>query len=146
MDGQDPAASDLGIHQVRPEADHQQAQTEGCENSRREQGDIELNVFKPLIAYNNLQSIKLLADGSVSFTDNCVVGIEANEAQIDQLMRSSLMLVTALNPHIGYDNAAKIAKKAHADGTTLREAGLELGLMTEEQFAEWIQPEQMTHP
>ena len=75
-----------------------------------------------------------------------MVGIEANEAQIDQLMRSSLMLVTALNPHIGYDNAAKIAKKAHADGTTLREAGLELGLMTEEQFAEWIQPEQMTHP
>ena len=109
-------------------------------------GHFELNVFKPLIAYNNLQSIKLLADGSVSFTDNCVVGIEANEAQIDQLMRSSLMLVTALNPHIGYDNAAKIAKKAHADGTTLREAGLELGLMTEEQFAEWIQPEQMTRP
>ena len=109
-------------------------------------GHFELNVFKPMIAYNNLQSIKLLADGSVSFTDNCVVGIEANEAQIDRLMRSSLMLVTALNPHIGYDNAAKIAKKAHADGTTLREAGLELGLMTEAQFAEWIQPEQMTRP
>ena len=109
-------------------------------------GHFELNVFKPLIAYNNLQSIKLLAEGSISFTDKCVVGIEANEARIDQLMRSSLMLVTALNPHIGYDNAAKIAKKAHADGTTLQEAGLELGLMTEAQFAEWIQPEQMTHP
>ena len=109
-------------------------------------GHFELNVFKPLIAYNNLQSIKLLADGCVSFTDNCVVGIEANEDQIDQLMRSSLMLVTALNPHIGYDNAAKIAKKAHADGTTLREAGLELGLMTEEQFAEWIKPGEMTRP
>jgi fumarate hydratase class II len=109
-------------------------------------GHFELNVFKPLIAYNNLQSIKLLADASISFTDNCVVGIEANIQRIDELMRSSLMLVTALNPHIGYDNAAKIAKKAHEDGTTLKEAGMELGILTEEQFADWIKPEEMTHP
>ena len=109
-------------------------------------GHFELNVFKPVMAFNNLQSIKLLGDASVSFTDNCVVGIEPNYGRIDDLMRSSLMLVTALNPHIGYDNAAAIAKKAHADNGTLLSAGLELGLLTEEQFAEWVKPEEMTRP
>ena len=109
-------------------------------------GHFELNVFKPVIAYNNLQSIRLLADASVSFADNCVVGIEPNAARIQELMESSLMLVTALNPHIGYDNSAKIAKKAHEENSTLREAGVALGLLTEEQFAEWIRPEEMTRP
>ena len=109
-------------------------------------GHFELNVFKPVMAFNNLQSIKLLGDAAVSFTDNCVVGIVPNYGRIDELMRSSLMLVTALNPHIGYDNAAAIAKKAHADNGTLLSAGLELGLLTEEQFAEWVKPEEMTRP
>ncbi|EEH60858.1 uncharacterized protein MICPUCDRAFT_43834 [Micromonas pusilla CCMP1545] len=106
----------------------------------------ELNVAKPLIAYNNLQSIKLLSEASVSFAENCVRGIEPNIERIDELMRSSLMLVTALNPHIGYDNAAKIAKKAHAEGSTLKEAGVRLGLLTSEQFDEWVRPELMTAP
>ncbi|MEX2229300.1 MAG: class II fumarate hydratase [Dehalococcoidia bacterium] len=109
-------------------------------------GHFELNVFKPVIAYNNLQSIRLLADAARSFTDHCVSGIEANEARIRELMESSLMLVTALNPHIGYDNAAKIAKKAHAEGSTLKESGVALGLLTAEQFDEWVRPEEMTHP
>jgi len=109
-------------------------------------GHFELNVFKPVIVYNNLQSIRLLGDAARSFTDNCVVGIEANERRINELMESSLMLVTALNPHIGYDNAAKIAKKAHREGTTLKEAALSLGLVTDAQFAEWIKPEEMTRP
>lgn len=109
-------------------------------------GHFELNVFKPMMIYNVLQSIRLLSDGMRSFTDNCVTGIQANEARIDKLLHESLMLVTALNPHIGYDNAAKIAKKAHADGTTLCEAGKELGLLTDEQFKEWIKPEDMIKP
>ncbi|BDI59825.1 class II fumarate hydratase [Qipengyuania nanhaisediminis] len=109
-------------------------------------GHLELNVFKPVMIYNVLQSIRLLSDSAVSFTDNCVTGIEANTGRIDQLMNESLMLVTALNPHIGYDNAAKIAKKAHGDGTTLKEAGLELGLLTEEQFDAWIVPKDMIKP
>ncbi|MBL4588963.1 MAG: class II fumarate hydratase [Alphaproteobacteria bacterium] len=109
-------------------------------------GHFELNVFKPVIIYNVLQSIRLIADASVSFTVNCVEGIEANHARIEQLLNESLMLVTALNPHIGYDNAAKIAKKAHADGTTLSQAGVALGLLTEEQFIEWIKPEDMVKP
>jgi fumarate hydratase class II len=109
-------------------------------------GHLELNVFKPVMIYNVLQSIRLLADSAMSFTDNCVAGIEANEDRIAKLLNESLMLVTALNPHIGYDNAAKIAKKAHADGTTLKEAGLELGLLTDEQFAEWIVPRDMIKP
>ncbi len=109
-------------------------------------GHFELNVFKPVMIYNVLQSISLIASGSNSFTDNCVVGIEANEARIDKLLNESLMLVTALNPHIGYDNAAKIAKKAHADGSTLQEAGIELGLLTEEQFKDWIKPIDMIKP
>lgn len=109
-------------------------------------GHFELNVFKPVIIYNVLQSIRLIADGCNSFTDNCVVGIEANNERIEKLLNESLMLVTALNPHIGYDNAAKIAKKAHADGTTLMEAALELGLLTEEQFKDWVKPIHMIRP
>jgi fumarate hydratase class II len=109
-------------------------------------GHFELNVFKPVIAYNNLQSIRLLADAARSFTDHCVVGIEPDRERIQQLMESSLMLVTALNPHIGYDNAAKIAKKAHAEHTTLKAAGIALGLLTAEQFDAWVRPEEMTHP
>jgi fumarate hydratase class II len=109
-------------------------------------GHLELNVFKPVIIYNVLQSIKLLGDASHAFTDNCVIGIEANEDRINQLLNDSLMLVTALNPHIGYDNAAKIAKKAHAEGTTLKESALALGLLTEEQFAQWVVPADMIKP
>ena len=109
-------------------------------------GHFELNVFKPVMAFNNLQSIRLLGDAAVSFTDNCIVGAEPNAQRIDELMRSSLMLVTALNPHIGYDNAAKIAKKAHEENGTLLEAGLALGILSEEQFAEWVRPEEMTKP
>ena len=109
-------------------------------------GHFELNVFKPMIAHNNLQSIRLLGDAARSFADHCVTGITANTRRIRELMESSLMLVTALNAHIGYDNAAKIAKKAHHDGTTLVEAGEALGLVTAQQIAEWIRPEKMTHP
>lgn len=109
-------------------------------------GHFELNVFKPVIIYNVLQSIRLIADACHSFTDNCVVGIEANEARITQLMNESLMLVTALNPHIGYDNAAKVAKKAHKEGTTLKAAALELGLLTAEEFDKWVRPEDMIAP
>ncbi|PWC75422.1 class II fumarate hydratase [Azospirillum sp. TSH64] len=109
-------------------------------------GHFELNVFKPVIAFNVLQSIRLLADAATSFTDNCVVGIEANRERIAKLVSDSLMLVTALNPHIGYDNAAKIAKKAHKEGTSLKEAGRELGLLTDEQFDQWVRPERMVGP
>jgi fumarate hydratase class II len=109
-------------------------------------GHFELNVFKPVIIFNVLQSIRLLADACNSFTENCVVGIEPNKERIEKLLHESLMLVTALNPHIGYDNAAKIAKKAHAEGTTLMDAGIALGLLTEEQFRSWIKPEEMVKP
>jgi fumarate hydratase class II len=109
-------------------------------------GHFELNVFKPVIIYNVLQSIQLLADSCRSFTEKCVEGIEPNKERIDKLLHESLMLVTALNPHIGYDNAAKIAKKAYQDGTTLKEAGLALDLLSEEQFNEWIDPVTMTKP
>jgi len=109
-------------------------------------GHFELNVFKPVIIHNVLQSIRLIADAAVSFTDNCVVGIEANEERIAELMRNSLMLVTALNPHIGYDNAAKVAKKAYEERTTLKEAAVALGLMTGKQFDEWVRPENMVGP
>ena len=110
------------------------------------QGHFELNVFKPVIIYNVLQSIRLLGDACNSFTENCVEGIEANEDRIDDLMNNSLMLVTALNPHIGYDNAAKIAKKAYNENISLKEAGIELGLLTDEQFDQWIDPVSMTKP
>jgi fumarate hydratase class II len=101
-------------------------------------GNFELNVFRPMIAHNVLQSIRLLSDGMHSFNTHCAVGIEPNEARIEQLLNASLMLVTALNPHIGYDNAARIAKHAHKEGITLREAALGLGLVTAEQFDAWV--------
>jgi fumarate hydratase class II len=110
------------------------------------QGHLELNVYKPVIVYNLLQSIGLLADAGRSLADHCIAGIEPDRARIDELMTRSLMLVTALNPHIGYDNAARIAKKAFADGTTLKEAGIALGLVTAKQFDEWVRPERMTGP
>jgi fumarate hydratase class II len=109
-------------------------------------GHFELNVFKPMMIYNLLQSIRLLGDACTSFTDNCVVGIQPNRERIDQLLRESLMLVTALNPHIGYDNAAKVAKKAHAENTTLKQAAVELGLLTAEEFDDKVRPERMTGP
>ncbi len=107
------------------------------------QGNFELNVYKPVIIYNFLQSVKLLADGMMSFNDNCAVGIEPNLEEIDNKVKNSLMLVTALNPHIGYENAAKIAKTAHANGTTLKEAALATGLLTEEEFDKYVVPENM---
>lgn len=109
-------------------------------------GHFELNVFKPVIIRNVLQSIRLLGDGARSFTLNCVNGIQADEQRIKKLMNESLMLVTALNPYIGYDNAAKAAKKAHAEKTTLKEACLKLNLLTEKQFDEWVKPDQMLLP
>jgi len=107
-------------------------------------GHFELNVFKPVMIYNLLQSIQLLADASQSFTKNCIVGIKPNKERIDQLLNKSLMLVTALNPHIGYDNAAKVAMKAHAEDTTLKAAALALGLLTEKEFDRVVRPEKMT--
>lgn len=109
-------------------------------------GNFELNVFKPVIIFNVLQSIRLLADACESFTDNCVAGIQANETNIKKHLTNSLMLVTALNPHIGYDNAAKVAKKAHKENKTLKEAVVELGLLTEEKFDEVVRPEKMIGP
>ncbi|MGA2549287.1 MAG: class II fumarate hydratase [Burkholderiaceae bacterium] len=106
-------------------------------------GNFELNVYRPMIAYNFLQSVRLLGDGCASFREHCAQGIEANRPRIEELLENSLMLVTALNPHIGYDKAAQIAKKAHHDGTTLRAAALALGFLTEAQFNEWIRPENM---
>lgn len=108
------------------------------------QGHFELNVFKPMMIQNLLQSARLLGDACVSFNDNCAIGIEPNHHSINQNLENSLMLVTALNTHIGYENAAKIAKKAHKEGTTLREAAVELGLLTSEQFDEWVVPKKMT--
>jgi fumarate hydratase class II len=106
-------------------------------------GHFELNVFKPLIAANFLQSARLLGDACVSFDVNCAVGIEPNTSMIQRHLENSLMLVTALNPHIGYENAAAIAKKAHKEGTSLREAAMSLGLVTSAQFDEWVKPEDM---
>ena len=110
------------------------------------QGHFELNVYKPVIAYAMLQSIRLLADAAISFTDNCVVGIRANEARIRELMKNSLMLVTALAPRIGYERAAAIAKAAHANGTTLREEALRLGYVSAQEFDRLVRPEKMTRP
>ena len=110
------------------------------------QGNFELNVFKPVIAYNFLQSVRLLADAAKSFNDHCAVGIEPDRARIKQLVDQSLMLVTALNRRIGYDNAAKIAKNAHKKGTTLRESAIELGLLTGPEFDAEVKPEQMVGP
>lgn len=109
-------------------------------------GHLELNVFKPVIAYNVLQSIQLLADAADSFVVYCLRGLKANEVLINRHVENSLMLVTALTPHIGYDKSAEIAKKAHAEGTTLKEAAVKSGHVTSEQFDTWIKPEDMTHP
>ncbi|WP_366554929.1 class II fumarate hydratase [Aquibaculum sediminis] len=109
-------------------------------------GHFELNVFKPVMVYNLVQSARLIGDAAESFLDNCIAGTEANEERINTLMRESLMLVTALNPHIGYDNAAKVAKKAYTENTTLKQAAVELGLLTAEQFEEWVRPEEMIGP
>src|SRR4051812_6307353 len=109
-------------------------------------GHLELNVFKPVIIHNVLQSVRLLADACRSFTDNCVIGIEADRERIARLLNESLMLVTALNPKIGYDNAAKVAKKAHKEGTTLKEAATALGLLSPEEFDQWVRPESMLGP
>jgi len=109
-------------------------------------GNFELNVFRPMIIHNFLQSVRLLADGMSSFEEHCARGIEANLERIMELMERSLMLVTALTPHIGYDKAAEIAKHAHREGSTLREAALALGYVTVEQFEQWVRPENMTGP
>ncbi len=108
------------------------------------QGHFELNVFKPMMAYNLLQSAELLGDACVSFNDNCAVGIEPNYPVIEKLLNSSLMLVTALNTKIGYYKAAEIANTAHKNGTTLKEEAVRLGYVTEEQYDEWVRPEDMT--
>ncbi|MFN3020168.1 class II fumarate hydratase [Chryseobacterium sp. TY3] len=107
------------------------------------QGNYELNVFKPVMAYNFLQSAQLIADACISFNDHCAVGIEPNLPRIKELVDKALMLVTALNTHIGYENAAKIAKTAHKNGTTLKEEAVNLGLVTPEQFDDWVKPEDM---
>src|SRR5699024_4663781 len=107
------------------------------------QGNFELNVFKPVIFYNTLQSIRLLADGMDTFNENCAKGIEPIEENIEGFLNNSLMLVTALNPHIGYENAAKIAKNAHEKGITLKESAVESGQLTSQQFDAWVNPEDM---
>jgi fumarate hydratase class II len=107
------------------------------------QGHFELNVYKPVIIYNVLQSLKLVGDAAVSFADNCVTGIAADKKRIDELLHRSLMLVTALSPHIGYDKAAEIAKHAHADGTTLKAAAVALGYVSPEDFDKWVRAETM---
>ena len=110
------------------------------------QGNFELNVFKPVIIHNLLHSIRLIHDACHGFVEYCLTGMTINREKIDEHLRDSLMLVTALNEHIGYDNAAKIAKNAHKKGVSLRESAIELGLLTGEQFDEWVKPEEMTHP
>ena len=110
------------------------------------QGNFELNVYKPVMIHNLLESIQLLADGADSFRKNCAEGIEPATARIEELLHGSLMLVTALNPHIGYDKAATIAKTAYKQGTSLKSAAIELGFLTEEQFNEWVIPSNMTGP
>jgi len=110
------------------------------------QGNFELNVFKPVMIHNFLHSVRLLNDACQSFVEFCINGIELNREQIDEYLRDSLMLVTALNQYVGYDNAAKIAKNAHKKGTSLKESAIELGLLTGEQFDEYVKPEEMTHP
>ncbi|MGE5383113.1 MAG: lyase family protein, partial [Omnitrophica WOR_2 bacterium] len=122
------------------------AQVIGCDAAitvAATHGHFQLNVFKPVIIFNFLMAARLLGDACVSFNDNCAVGIEANLSVIKKNLENSLMLVTALNTHIGYENAAKIAKKAHHEGTTLRQAAIELGLVNNEQFDEWVDPAKM---
>ena len=103
-------------------------------------------MFKPLIANNFLQSVRLLTDGMTSFDEHCARGIEADRGRIAELMERSLMLVTALTPHIGYDRAAQVAKLAHHDGSTLKEAAVALGFVTAEEFDRWVRPSEMVHP
>jgi fumarate hydratase class II len=110
------------------------------------QGNFELNVFKPVMVHNFLHSVRLLHDASYGFVEFCINGIELNRPQIDKYLQDSLMLVTALNQHIGYDNASKIAKNAHKKGMSLKESAIELGLLTSEKFDELVKPEEMTHP
>jgi fumarate hydratase class II len=110
------------------------------------QGHFELNVYKPVLAYCMIHSIQLLSDAARSFTEHCIAGIRADEKRIHELMERSLMLVTALAPKIGYDNAAKVAKTAHANGTTLREEAVRLGFVSAEEFDQLVQPDKMTHP
>ncbi|MBS1867163.1 MAG: class II fumarate hydratase, partial [Acidobacteria bacterium] len=110
------------------------------------QGNFELNVFKPVMVFNYLHSVELLADACNSFVDHCVVGIELNRAQIESYVNNSLMLVTALAPKIGYDNAAKVAKAAHHSGLNLRDAAIKLGYVTAEEFDAAVIPQDMTHP
>ncbi|RLA00395.1 MAG: class II fumarate hydratase, partial [Gammaproteobacteria bacterium] len=110
------------------------------------QGSFELNVYKPIMIHNVLESCRLLSDSCDSFREHCAVGIEPDRARIDALLEKSLMLVTALNPHIGYDKAAAIAKKAWAEGTTLKQSAMALGHLTEEQFDEWVDPSSMLGP
>jgi fumarate hydratase class II len=110
------------------------------------QGHFELNVFKPLMIANLLQSARLVGDASQCFSDRCVAGLQVNKARVEELMNASLMLVTALNPHIGYDKASEIAKKAHKNGTTLKESAVASGYLTAEQFDEWIVPIDMIGP
>jgi fumarate hydratase class II len=109
-------------------------------------GNFELNVFKPLIAYNFLHSVRLLRDGMSSFEQHCVRGIQPRRERLAEMLENSLMLVTALVPHLGYDQAARIAKQAHRDGTSLRQAALTLGLLTAEEFDRWVDPEAQVHP
>ena len=109
-------------------------------------GNFELNVFMPVIGYNLLQSIRLLADACNSFNDNCAVGILPVREKIDHFLHNSLMLVTALNRHVGYENAAKIAKTAYKENKTLKQVAVELGLLTEQEFDEWVRPEEMVAP
>ena len=110
------------------------------------QGHLELNVFKPVIAFDFLMSVRLLGDAMKSFEEHCARGIEPDRERIAALLHGSLMLVTALAPHIGYDKAAEIAKKAHKEGTTLREAAMSLGYVSEAKYDEWVKPEEMTGP
>jgi fumarate hydratase class II len=110
------------------------------------QGNFQLNVYKPVMLHNVLTSIELLADASRSFCDRCATGIEPDARRIKEHLDNCLMSVTALNPHIGYENAAKIAHTAYEEGITLREAALQLGLLTPEQFDQWVRPEEMTRP
>jgi fumarate hydratase, class II len=110
------------------------------------QGNFELNVFKPVIIYNFLHSVRLLGDVCHSFTEHCARGIELNRAKIDEDVRNSLMLVTALSPVVGYDKAAKIAHTAHVDGSSLRDAAVKLGFSSTEEFDRWVRPEDMTRP
>ena len=119
---------------------------DACIGFAGSQGNFELNVFKPVMIHNFLHSVRLLNDACKGFVEFCINGIELNREQIDEYLQDSLMLVTALNQHVGYDNAAKIAKNAHKKGSSLKESAVELGLLTDEQFDEYVKPEEMTHP